>query len=745
MVELSDIETGDGGFVINGVSQFDNSGKSVSGAGDVNGDGLADLIIGALNDDPNSNNNSGASFVVFGKATTTKVELSDVDAGTGGFTINGVSANDLSGYSVSGAGDVNGDGLADLIVGARDDDPNGGNSGASFVVFGKATTTTVQLSDVDAGTGGFVINGVGANDQSGRSVSDAGDVNGDGLADLIVGARGDSPNGNSNSGASFVVFGKATTTTVQLSDVEAGTGGFVINGVSASDLSGESVSSAGDVNGDGLADLIVGAHFDDPNGTSSGASFVVFGKTGTTAVQLSDVKAGTGGFAINGVSADDLSGKSVSGAGDVNGDGLADLIVGAYRDDPSGGNSGASFVVFGKTSTATVQLSDVEVGTGGFVINGASAGDYAGRSVSGGGDVNGDGLADVIVGAYYDDPNGNSASGASFVVFGVRTPVTAATPTDSTDLPSSTVVTNADGTTISSFSNTTGATARAVLIEGTGSGNIVAATLPNRVTLSSNGAGTAQETTPATASIEAEIAGVTDPANGQALLLAAAADFMSGKAAGTLFDIRSLTPTVSGAQSLTESIILTGSTDGSGEDAFVIDATGLPSGTVIQLDHIEFAAITGAVTLTGGAGQNYVIGDDFAQDITLGALDDTLFGGGGDDVVASAFGEDILYGNTGNDTVKGGGGQDSLYGGQGDDAIEGENDADTLFGNIGADTVNGGQGADVVYGNQAGDVVSGGADTDSLFGGQGDDILYGNQGADNLRWCLESGGNWIAA
>jgi hypothetical protein len=415
-IELSDIETGNGGFVINGVSANDFSGRSVSSAGDVNGDGFDDLIVGAYRDDPNGSS-SGASFVVFGKTDGTKVELSAVELGTGGFVINGVSAYDESGGSVSSAGDVNGDGFDDLIVGARRDDPNGSNSGASFVVFGKTDGTKVELSDIETGNGGFVINGVSGSDYSGRSVSSAGDVNGDGFDDLIVGAPNDDPNGNTEAGASFVVFGKVDGTKVELSDIEAGTGGFVINGVSAFDYSGISVSSAGDVNGDGFDDLIVGAENDDPNDTYSGASFVVFGKVDRTKVELSDIEAGTGGFVINGVSAYDFSGHSVSVAGDVNGDGFDDLIIGVSDDDPNGSNSGASFVVFGKTDGTKVELSDIEAGTGGFVINGVSANDISGRSVSAAGDVNGDGFDDLIVGAYGDDPNGSN-SGASFVVFG---------------------------------------------------------------------------------------------------------------------------------------------------------------------------------------------------------------------------------------------------------------------------------------------------------------------------------------
>ena len=425
VVELSALESGAGGFVIKGADAFDSSGGSVSSAGDVNGDGLSDLIVGASYDDPNGTS-SGVSFVVFGKSDGTAVELSDVESSNSGFVINGVDFGDHSGYSVSSAGDVNGDGLADLIVGAYRDDPNGENSGASSVVFGKTDGIAVELSAVESGAGGFVINGVSARDSSGESVSSAGDVNGDGLADLIVGAYRDDPNGD-NSGASFVVFGKTDGTAVELSSVESGNGGFVINGVSAYDSSGGSVSSAGDVNGDGLADLIVGASSDDPNGENSGASFVVFGKTDGTAVELSFAESGAGGFVINGADAFDSSGGSVSSAGDVNGDGLADLIVGASGDDPNGNASGASFVVYGKTDGTAVELSDVESGTGGFVINGVDRNDgsvgvivisaRSGNSVSNAGDVNGDGFADLIVGAVGDSPNG-FFSGASFVVFG---------------------------------------------------------------------------------------------------------------------------------------------------------------------------------------------------------------------------------------------------------------------------------------------------------------------------------------
>jgi hypothetical protein len=444
-VDLSMLD-GTNGFVLEGISVGDYTGDSVSCAGDVNGDGIDDMIIGAYLADPDGNSSAGKSYVVFGGngvGSSGAIELSSLD-GSNGFVVNGADAGDQSGCSVSSAGDVNGDGVADLIIGAIRADPNGNASaGEGYVVFGDigvGSSGELDLSTL-SGTNGFVINGISVNDRSGRSVSSAGDVNGDGVDDLIIGANLADPQDVSAAGESYVVFGGAGvgSSGVVEAGMLSGTDGFMLNGIANNDQSGGSVSSAGDVNGDGVDDLLIGAGFaDQPMKPDAGGCYVVFGGIDVGAsgvINLAEITS-VDGIVIKGIDSNDQSGGSVSSAGDVNGDGIIDLIIGADRADPNGKTAGGeSYVVFGSigvSASGSIELSSLD-GTNGFIINGIDAEDRSGISVSSAGDVNGDGVDDVIIGAFWADLNGMSQAGESYVIFG-------------RDLSPCTADTNGDGT-----------------------------------------------------------------------------------------------------------------------------------------------------------------------------------------------------------------------------------------------------------------------------------------------------------
>ena len=414
------------GSRFDGAAAGDLLGGSVSSAGDVNGDGLADLIVGAPGADVNGDR-SGASYVVFGAASGFggAFSVSAID-GVNGFIIGGEQLFDqlYSNNAVSTAGDFNGDGLDDLIIGAtgaeRSPQEFGFDAGAAYVVFGRTGgSSAVSLSALD-GANGFKLVGVDPTDRTGISVSTAGDINGDGFADIVVGADYADPNGE-RSGSTYVVFGGASgfASSLSLSALD-GENGFRIDGVALYDYSGASVSSAGDINGDGIADIVVGARFAGSGGVYAGAAYVVFGHTsGFGSVLALSSLDGTNGFRLEGVDNYDFAGFSVSSAGDINGDGFDDLIVGAIGTDTNGDLSGSAYLVFGRANGFGSAMSLGALGpTTGIRLDGGATYDRIGYAVSGAGDIDGDGFDDVILGAENVAGPGGAYSGSSFLIFG---------------------------------------------------------------------------------------------------------------------------------------------------------------------------------------------------------------------------------------------------------------------------------------------------------------------------------------
>jgi hypothetical protein len=314
----------------------------------------------------------------------------------------------LLGFSVSGAGDVNGDGFADVIVGAGLYDAGQTDEGAAFVFLGSAA----GIADGNPSTAHAQLESNQARARVGRSVSGAGDVNGDGFADVIVGAPYYDA-GETDEGAAFVFLGSAA----GIADGNPSTAHAQIESNQADAKLGESfggnaVSGAGDVNGDGFADVIVGAPYYDAGETDEGAAFVFLG----SAAGIADGNPSTAHAQLESNQADAELGLSVSGAGDVNDDGFADVIVGAVLYDAGESAEGAAFVFLG--SAAGIADGDPSTAHAQLESNQVSA--RLGFSVSGAGDVNDDGFADVIVGAifYYA---GEGREGAAFMFLGSAT------------------------------------------------------------------------------------------------------------------------------------------------------------------------------------------------------------------------------------------------------------------------------------------------------------------------------------
>jgi hypothetical protein len=281
--------------ILTGEATNNNFGAAMSTAGDVKGDRVSDLIVGA----PGNNSGTGRAYVFFGGSSLVSKPAANADV-----ILTGEATGNSFGAAVSGGGDMNGDGLADVLVGAP---AAASNAGRAYVFAGGASLVTRNASGAD-----MVLTGEGTGSGFGASVATAGDVNGDGLVDAIVGA----PSHNSSRGRAYLFYGGPMffTRSAALADV-------VLTGEGSNNSFGASVASAGDANGDGPSDILVGA-----SGYASGIGRVYIFYGGSSLASRS----GTGADVIlTGESAGGSFGAAVAGAGDLELDGFADLLVGA--------------------------------------------------------------------------------------------------------------------------------------------------------------------------------------------------------------------------------------------------------------------------------------------------------------------------------------------------------------------------------------------------------------------------------
>ncbi len=426
------------GFTINGVNATDASGDSFA-SGDINGDGIKDLAIGV----PGGKFQGveiGYVAIIFGKKTpwSSFLEISSLD-GISGSLITGFSSG--TGLSLA-FGDLNGDKIEDLIIGNPNAESMGlstnyQNAGVCYVLFGHTSpwTSSFNLATLN-GNNGFIFQGVSGDFSYGENFCTsvvAADFNNDGIYDLLAGAPSYliAFSSQGRVGAAVALYGKTSgwNALVDVSSID-GTNGVIFLGDTTVDNFGSAVA-AGDLNGDGIKDYIIGSPEDSPNHISSaGITFVVFGQKapfGSATFQTYNVN-GIDGCMFYGINNGDRSGNALTSGKDINGDGIEDLLIGAPYASSSGHiSNGNVYAIFGNKSnwTAIINLSGLSVSNG-FTIWGEVDGDHCGSSVALG-NVNGDKYADILVGAsaatvHYTHPVVTaSVAGKSYVVYGRET------------------------------------------------------------------------------------------------------------------------------------------------------------------------------------------------------------------------------------------------------------------------------------------------------------------------------------
>ncbi|MBW4534137.1 MAG: FG-GAP repeat protein [Pleurocapsa minor HA4230-MV1] len=644
------------------------------------------------------------------------ISLSDLKNtnGNDGLVIPGKNEGDRLGEAVYSAGDLNGDGLDDLVVTAPDggipstDDDSYYQSdrrGQAYVIFGtrSSNNSTVNLDSLN-GSNGFKVSGIDATNQLGSAVS-VGDLNGDGIDDLVLGAPNAGRNISSynysyseNNGEAYVIFGtrNGKDANFNLQSLN-GSNGFTLKGIDASDLLGTAITSAGDINGDGIDDLAVsatggGQPITNRNGFTysdrRGEVYVLFGKKNgfDARINLFNLN-GSNGFIVDGKDANDSLGSALSNAGDINGDGIDDLVIGASNagnviDSPfADGDSdrrGEIYVVFGSKNGFNSRFS---VGDR-FTLTGIGIEDNLGTAISSAGDLNGDGIDDLVIGAANASVDGSyTQSGQVYVLFGRQGGF--GTQFDLNSLNGN------NGFSIAGING------------GDGLGNAVSAGDFNGDDIDDLlvGASTAgSDSRGAAYVLFGKRNGFTSQVD-----LANLSSSAGIKIAG-----------VSSEDLLGSGISSGGDLNGDGADDLIVSAPGVDLGNEYTKE-----------------GTTYVIfGKPQPQPQPVPSnsptpYSDRLKGTAQNDQISGQNGDDTIFGEDGNDTLAGDGGNDRLSGSNGNDTLAGNDGGDTISGGAGTDLLNGGNQQDRLLGDAGNDSLVGGTDNDLLEGGSGNDTIFG--------------------
>lgn len=430
---------GSAGVVFTAATPEEFLGSSVA-AGDVDGDGVADVVIGGLGDSPCLR---CAAFVAYGRddfpPSFDLIRRANESDGQEAFIIGSRARDDLGGSDLRATVDLNGDSLADLLVGARFADNDVGNAGEVAVLFGSGQRGSSRVDVADLlernggdGSQGVIFSGWDFAEGVGTAIAGPCDVNGDGVHDVVFGAPEDSE------GQMHIVYGRPSGFPPEfglarlLPSVrgDGREGVFVQEPFDSS--AGTSAACAGDVNADGFDDLLLGS-----GGDRNGGVYLLYGRADfPPELDLIDLLRRGGGDGAEGTlfktDGGGFLGVSVTGGGDFNGDGIDDIAFGA---PPTSNNaSGNVYVVYGRAEGYSPEylinrlFPAANDGSQGLVITGLNADDDVGAKVSFAGDVNGDGLDDLLIGAPLADSPAGLDVGAAFLVYGQQDPDGAVLP-----------------------------------------------------------------------------------------------------------------------------------------------------------------------------------------------------------------------------------------------------------------------------------------------------------------------------